>query len=246
MARRQQGPSLGQAALALLAMLFALFVRIPLFCLPNVTANPRGLASSFSSVIIVPSAAVNVDSAVRHHSKLSRQGFGSGKNSEVRWGVSGTVAAILAAAALGLRGVRSSGQRLRERGATIMGAKRPVPTRGQVPAIVRVKDGSAMLTVVKKKNNTHVCLGDLTGKAVWATSEKRYGKLLPNANRAVEAALFVAEKLGIKNIVLQIKGVPAMMGGVINTVRASGLNVSQAYIRNNIAYGGCRPRHIRH
>lgn len=235
-----------KAALALMAALLPLSAQMQLFCLPS-TAAPRGLAPSSSSVIPAPGAAANYNMAVRRHSKVSRKGFGRGKSAEVRWGVPGTVAAFLAAAALGLqRGVRSGGRRLRESSATILGAKKGPQMRGEVAPMTRVKDGSAMLTVVKKKNNTHVCLGDMTGKAVWATSEKRYGKLLPNANRAVEAALFVAEKLGIKNIVLQIKGVPGMMGGVINTVRASGLNVTQAYVRNNIAYGGCRPRHIRH
>eukprot|EP00933_Yihiella_yeosuensis_P016228 TRINITY_DN1394_c0_g1_i1.p1 TRINITY_DN1394_c0_g1~~TRINITY_DN1394_c0_g1_i1.p1 ORF type:complete len:212 (-),score=56.87 TRINITY_DN1394_c0_g1_i1:83-718(-) len=104
----------------------------------------------------------------------------------------------------------------------------------------------AMLTVRKSKNNTHVVLSDkLTGKCFWHSTEKRYGKLLPNANRAVEAALFVAEKLDIPTVALQIKGMPTMMRGVIDTVRSSGINVSEAYVRNNIMYGGNRQRGVR-
>lgn len=98
------------------------------------------------------------------------------------------------------------------------------------------------MTVRKSKNNTHVALCDKKGEVVWATTEKRYGVLLPNANRAVEAALYVADKLGVQSLILQIKGTPSALGGIIATVRNSGINVSQAYVRNNIAYGGSRPR----
>eukprot|EP00438_Fugacium_kawagutii_P012593 Skav201294 [mRNA] locus=scaffold37:132296:135342:+ [translate_table: standard] len=100
----------------------------------------------------------------------------------------------------------------------------------------------AIMTVRKSKNNTHVALCDQKGEVVWGTTEKRYGVLLPNANRAVEAALYVADKLGVDSIVLQVKGMPNALGGIIATVRNSGIQVSQAYVRNNIKYGGTRSR----
>eukprot|EP00931_Biecheleriopsis_adriatica_P044347 TRINITY_DN2536_c0_g1_i1.p1 TRINITY_DN2536_c0_g1~~TRINITY_DN2536_c0_g1_i1.p1 ORF type:complete len:204 (-),score=46.94 TRINITY_DN2536_c0_g1_i1:54-665(-) len=159
----------------------------------------------------------------------TRAGFGT-KSTEARRGTAQMAAALVVT--LGLLA-----SRLQRR--TAMSATAAPPSK-----VSRLKQG-AMLTVHKKKNNTHVALTDLKGEVIWCTGEKRYGKVLPNANRAVEAALFVAEKLGVDTIVLQLKGMPNSMGSILNTVRSTGIQVSQAYVRNNIAYGGCRPRGVR-
>ncbi|CAE7482408.1 ALPHA-ADR [Symbiodinium pilosum] len=79
--------------------------------------------------------------------------------------------------------------------------------------------GGAMLTVRKSKNNSHVALCDRKGEVVWCTTEKRYGQLLPNANRAIEAALFVADKLGVESIVLQVKGEKDISGWAKETLQ---------------------------
>ncbi|CAE7435928.1 rpsK [Symbiodinium sp. CCMP2592] len=144
---------------------------------------------------------------------------------EAFWGVTGAAAAVLASLARSRR--------------TCLAA-----TQMKQSKVSRLK-GGAMLTVRKSKNNAHVALCDKKGEIVWCTTEKRYGPLLPNANRAIEAALFVADKLGVESIVLQVKGSPGALGGIIATIRSSGINVTQAYVRNTIQYGGCRPRLMR-
>ena len=40
-----------------------------------------------------------------------------------------------------------------------------------------------------------------------------------------QAALYVADKLGVQSIILQIKGTPSSLGGIIATVRNSGISV---------------------
>eukprot|EP00439_Symbiodinium_sp_Y106_P034158 s392_g4.t1 len=145
--------------------------------------------------------------------------------SQAFWGVTGAAAAVLA----------SLGRSRR----TCLTA-----TQMKQSKVSRLK-GGAMLTVRKSKNNAHVALCDKKGEIVWCTTEKRYGPLLPNANRAIEAALFVADKLGVESIVLQVKGSPGALGGIIATIRSSGISVTQAYVRNTIQYGGCRPRLMR-
>ncbi|CAE6926592.1 unnamed protein product [Symbiodinium sp. CCMP2456] len=149
----------------------------------------------------------------------------SAPSTGVQWGVTGAAAAVLASLVRSRR--------------TCLAA-----TQMKQSKVSRLK-GGAMLTVRKSKNNAHVALCDKKGEIVWCTTEKRYGPLLPNANRAIEAALFVADKLGVESIVLQVKGSPGALGGIIATIRSSGINVSQAYVRNTIQYGGCRPRLMR-
>ena len=146
---------------------------------------------------------------------------------QARWGIAGVASAVAVTSGL-LTNLR--------RRVSLEAVKKKMSSKSS-----RLSNG-AMMTVRKSKNNTHVALCDKKGEVVWATTEKRYGVLLPNANRAVEAALYVADKLGVESIVLQIKGMPNAMGGIIATVRNSGISVTQAYVRNNIAYGGSRPR----
>ncbi|CAE7755252.1 unnamed protein product [Symbiodinium necroappetens] len=149
----------------------------------------------------------------------------SSPSNKVQWGVTGAAAAILASLVRSRR--------------TCLAAMQMKQSK-----VSRLK-GGAMLTVRKSKNNAHVALCDKKGEIVWCTTEKRYGPLLPNANRAIEAALFVADKLGVESIVLQVKGAPGALGSIIATIRSSGINVTQAYVRNTIQYGGCRPRLMR-
>ncbi|CAE8676672.1 unnamed protein product [Polarella glacialis] len=148
-------------------------------------------------------------------------------SAEAAFGYSGAAALVGAAVCLG------AARSLRRTALSALGTK---PERLATGCI---------LTINKMKNNTHVALTDNKGHVIWGTSEKRYGKLLPNANRAVEAAIFVAEKLNVDNVVLKVKGLPTALGSIITTIRGTGMNVSQALVMNNIRYGGCRPKGIR-
>eukprot|EP00435_Cladocopium_sp_Y103_P055907 s83_g18.t1 len=190
-------------------------------------ANMRWLAVAvlpLCHAFIAPRGA-EVQPNIPQVQRLSNEPIGP---SEARWGF-GVMSAI--AATSGVLGLRRRGRISLE----------AVKKNKSISKSSRL-EGGAMMTVRKSKNNTHVALCDKKGEVVWATTEKRYGVLLPNANRAVEAALYVADKLGVESLILQIKGTPSALGGIIATVRNSGINVSQAYVRNNIAYGGSRPR----
>merc|ERR1719507_1645917 len=105
---------------------------------------------------------------------------------------------------------------------------------------------TALLTIRKTFNNTHVVLSDQSGRVIFTTSEKRYGKMLPNTNYAVEAAIFTAEKLEIRSLTVNLKG-PNAGGllGAINAIRNMGIEVKACFISNNIAYGGNRRPGVR-
>mmetsp|Transcript_81502 Transcript_81502/g.225743 ORF Transcript_81502/g.225743 Transcript_81502/m.225743 type:complete len:222 (-) Transcript_81502:80-745(-) len=103
-----------------------------------------------------------------------------------------------------------------------------------------------LLTIRKTYNNTHVVLCNSQGKVIWTTSEKRYGKMLPNTNYAVEAAIYTAEKLGIQKVTVNLKGPNAGgLQGAIAAIRNTGIDVASCFVSNNIAYGGNRPAGVR-
>mmetsp|Transcript_64434 Transcript_64434/g.149857 ORF Transcript_64434/g.149857 Transcript_64434/m.149857 type:complete len:226 (-) Transcript_64434:63-740(-) len=109
-----------------------------------------------------------------------------------------------------------------------------------------MKGETAILCIRKTFNNTHVALTKDKGQMIWCTTEKRYGKTLPNTNYAVEAAVYTAEKLGIQRVIVQLKGPNAAgLQGAIAAVRNTGIDVAACIIHNNIAYGGPRAPGVR-
>ncbi len=103
------------------------------------------------------------------------------------------------------------------------------------------------LTIRKTKNNTHVTLIDSEWKIrIFYTTEKRFGKVLPNAQRAVESCLFAAVKIGITHVNVSYLGTIVALSSIINVIKASGISVKKACMKDNIRRGGCRQRRPRH
>ena len=106
--------------------------------------------------------------------------------------------------------------------------------------------GTSNLTIRKMKNNTHVTLMGSDWKTrIFYTTEKRFGKVLPNAQRAVEAALFAAAQVGIREINVSYLGTIVALSSIINVIKASGIMVKTACMKDNIRRGGCRQRRPR-
>mmetsp|Transcript_22097 Transcript_22097/g.58334 ORF Transcript_22097/g.58334 Transcript_22097/m.58334 type:complete len:206 (+) Transcript_22097:92-709(+) len=141
-------------------------------------------------------------------------------------------ACVGAAAVLGLR------RQLRDQNRTALQAK---PGKRQTMA-----GKVGMLYIKRTYNNTHVALGHPPpkGGVIWCTTEKRYGKLLPNTNYAIEAAIYTAQALGISKVMVQIKG-QVQIEGALRAIRSMGIDVVGAVIRNTVAYGGSRVSGIR-
>uniref|UniRef100_A0A7S2AIY1 Uncharacterized protein n=1 Tax=Alexandrium andersonii TaxID=327968 RepID=A0A7S2AIY1_9DINO len=105
---------------------------------------------------------------------------------------------------------------------------------------------TGLLCIRKTFNNTHVNLCDHTGKVIWTTTEKRYGTMFPNSNYAVEAAIYTAEKLGIKKVYVKLKGPNAYgLTGAIAAIRNMGIDVAGAFVMNNMKYAGWRSPGVR-
>mmetsp|Transcript_91020 Transcript_91020/g.293848 ORF Transcript_91020/g.293848 Transcript_91020/m.293848 type:complete len:257 (-) Transcript_91020:182-952(-) len=157
----------------------------------------------------------------------------------------GLASAVAAAAAVFALGARRASAGRAERAAMAAAKKKPNAKDEKVKRFEKRTGQLAVMNIMRTYNNTHVNLSEArTGRKIWKTTEKRYGKQIGNTTYAVEGAVYTAQALGIDKIFVSMKAVTGIER-ILATIRGTGMKVQGAVLKNNIAYGGqraCRPR----
>jgi small subunit ribosomal protein S11 len=113
---------------------------------------------------------------------------------------------------------------------------------------VRRTVGSAIAHVKATFNNTVVTITDLNGDTIcWATSGtqgfKGSRKSTPfAAQRAAEAAAQEAQKMGVRQIEVRVKGPGSGRESAIRSLQAAGLEIRSIEDVTPLPHNGCRPR----
>ena len=113
---------------------------------------------------------------------------------------------------------------------------------------VRRTVGSAVAHVKATFNNTAVTITDLNGDTIcWATSGtqgfKGSRKSTPfAAQRAAEAAAQEAQKMGVRQIEVRVKGPGSGRESAIRSLQAAGLEIRSIEDVTPLPHNGCRPR----
>jgi small subunit ribosomal protein S11 len=108
--------------------------------------------------------------------------------------------------------------------------------------------GSAIAHVKATFNNTVVTITDLNGDTIcWATSGtqgfKGSRKSTPfAAQRAAEAAAQEAQKMGVRQIEVRVKGPGSGRESAIRSLQAAGLEIRSIEDVTPLPHNGCRPR----
>jgi len=97
-------------------------------------------------------------------------------------------------------------------------------------------------------NNTIVTIADNLGNALFSSSAGKVGfkgsrKSTPYAaTKATESISLEANKLGMKEVSVIVKGPGMGRIAAIKALKSGGLNVVSIYDNTSIPFGGCRPK----
>jgi small subunit ribosomal protein S11 len=125
-----------------------------------------------------------------------------------------------------------------------MGKAASAPARRRVRRSVTM----AIVHIKASFNNTVVTIADLNGDTLcWASSGslgfKGSRKSTPfAAQRAAESAAEKAQKLGVKQIEVRVKGPGSGRESAIRALQAAGLDVKSIEDVTPLPHNGCRPR----
>ncbi len=133
----------------------------------------------------------------------------------------------------------------------VMGQKDPSAGSGEV----RVGGGrrlqSGLVYIFSSYNNTIMTLTDATGNTLAWVSAGRVGfkgtrKSTPYAaSKVAEAIVQIAQKLGITNISVYVKGVGGGRDSAVRSLAARGLEIDMLKDVTPMPHNGCRPPKVR-